>query len=271
VPAVRTLTKASADRSIRALRVGLIGLGAIGCGLADLIAADSSSRLALVGALVRDCAKPRDLNIPVTESFDELLGFQPDVVAEAGGHEALRMWGPACLRASVPLTLLSAGALADVSFELELRAAAEEGATAAVIASGGIGGLDLLASAAEGRLDNVRHTIVKTSTSLGLPMSDMGEVFRGSARQAALRFPQNANVAATVALAGLGLDASEVVIVADPAAARTQHVIEASGAFGDFRLELRSAVSHRNPRTAAVVAMSLKHSLEGRRRVLVVG
>lgn len=262
---------AASERIGPPLRVGLIGLGAIGSGLAELVAADPDSRLVLVGALVREPARPRDVPMPLTDSLDELLRLAPDVVAEAAGHEALRAWGPACLRASVPLVLLSAGALASESFERELQRAAAEGGSSAAIASGGIGGLDLLGSAAEGGLEHVRHTIVKAPRSLGLDASASGEVFRGSAREAALRFPQNANVAATVAIAGVGLDASEVVITADPTAARTRHVVEARGAFGEFTLELRSAVSRRNPRTAALVGMSLKQTLERRRRALVVG
>ena len=63
-------------------------------------------------------------------------------------------------------------------------------------------------------------------------------LYRGTAGEAALRYPQNANVAAAVALAGLGFDATEVELVADPDAPGNVHEIEAEGAAGRFAIQL---------------------------------
>jgi aspartate dehydrogenase len=253
------------------LRVGLIGLGAIGAGLAELVARDAESSIELVGALVRDPGRARAAQVPQVATLAELLELRPDVVAEAAGHAALREFGPACLRASVPLVLLSVGALADADFEAELTEAAREGRVAATIASGGTAALDMIASASEDGLESVVHTIVKPPGSLGVEVDAYTELYRGPARAGAAQFPQNANIAAAIALAGVGLDRSEVVIAADPAATTNRQQIEAKGAFGSLRVEIDSRPSASNPRTGAVVAMSLKHALERRVQTLVVG
>lgn len=251
-------------------RVGLIGLGAIGEGLVRLVERDVNSSLSFVGALVRT---PRERGVSVTQftTLEDFLASEPDVVAEAAGHGALRSFGPDCLRAGVPLILLSVGAFADEQFESALRDAASVGGVSARVASGSIGGLDLLASASKGGLDSVCHRIVKPPGALGLERDAHGEVFRGSARRAAVEYPQNANVAAAVALAGIGLDASEVIVESDPTATRNCHRIEIVGAFGSATIHIEGRPSLANPRTGALVPMSLKHELEKNSALVVVG
>ena len=85
------------------------------------------------------------------------------------------------------------------------------------------------------------------------------EVFSGSAREAALRFPENLNAAAALGFAGLGLDRTEVRIVVDPAVDRIHHEIAATGRFG------RLGVNVANPESPSrLVAMSVARALESR-------
>jgi aspartate dehydrogenase len=72
------------------------------------------------------------------------------------------------------------------------------------------------------------------------------ELYSGPAREAALRFPENVNVAAAISLAGLGLDKTTVRVVADPTVERNTHEIEARGEFGDLRIVLRN-IPYREP------------------------
>ena len=86
-------------------------------------------------------------------------------------------------------------------------------------------------------------------------------LYRGTAGEAALLYPQNANVAAAVALAGLGFDATEVELVADPAAPGNVHEIEAEGAAGRFAIQLQGKPSRTNPKTSALAALSVARAL----------
>jgi predicted dinucleotide-utilizing enzyme len=72
------------------MRVGLIGLGAIGQGLLRLVAAHPEDGIQVVGAIVRDPSLERPLGSPpVVGSAEQLLALDPEVVVEMGGHTAL--------------------------------------------------------------------------------------------------------------------------------------------------------------------------------------
>ena len=63
-------------------------------------------------------------------------------------------------------------------------------------------------------------------------------LFTGTAREAATKFPANANVAATIALAGLGMDETMVELTVDPTINKNKHTIVAEGGFGQMTIEL---------------------------------
>lgn len=258
------------------LRVGLIGLGAIGLGVCRLVRDRAAGEITIVGALVRDPARARPAEAPPTvRRLEDLLGLDPEVVLEGAGHEALRTYGPSVLRAGRDLIALSAGALSDPALVDELRAAAREGGARVRIASGAIAGLDAIAAAAVGGLTRVSHTISKPArTLLGAAADDVREpreLYRGSARDGVVRFPESANVVAAVSLAGLGLDRTEMRVIADPKATRNQHVVEVEGAFGSLRIEVRNVPSDENPRTGRLTAMSAFRALLARRESIVIG
>ena len=95
-------------------------------------------------------------------------------------------------------------------------------------------------------------------------------LYAGTAGEAALLYPQNANVAAAVALAGLGFDATEVELDADPDAPGNVHEIEAEGAAGRFAIQLQGKPSRTNPKTSALAALSVARALLNEQATIVI-
>lgn len=259
------------------LRVGLIGYGAIGQGVAHLIDERAAKDMTLVGALVRHPAHLRPPGGPnIVATLPMLLHKQPHVIVEVAGHGGLREHGPAILRAGVDLILVSVGALADPDLFRALLEAAQMGGTQAKVASGAIGALDALAAASLGGLASVIHTMRRSPQTLLPPeeaasLTSTREVFRGSARQAAQQFPEFLNIAAAVALAGRGFDQTEVRVLADPAVRHSLHEIQAEGAFGVLRFEIENVPISFPAPGARLVAMSIVRALLSRRASFVIG
>ena len=205
-------------------------------------------------------------DIPLIYGADDLTKL-PDLVVDCAGHPGLLGHGAAFLRRGVPVLSASLGALADQDVYLDLQSAAQDGQTQLHLASGAIGALDALSAAKIGGLDEVRYTGVKPPQSWRGTKAEAvvdldalngpATLFEGSARGAALNYPKNANVAAAVALAGLGFDQTQACLIADPKAAGNTHTISAKGSFGTFEFSICGASLPDTPRTSALAAMSM--------------
>lgn len=255
------------------LRVVLVGWGAIGRTVAGLLSTDS---IELVGVGIRS---ERDLpDVPTTATVitdpRDLSALAPDVVAEAASREAVIPWGRAALAAGADFVVSSVSAFADPDALADLRSAAIAGGAQVQIQTGALTGIDALAAARPMRVDIVRHRIVKPPAAWkGTPAEDLCDldglteptVFsRSSAAQAARTFPKNANVAMTTALAGIGPDETEIILVADPTAATNRHELHAEGGFGTMDVVMANNPLLTNPKTSAMAALSLVRAIENR-------
>jgi len=195
-----------------------------------------------------------------------------ELVLDCAGHEALAGLGPDILARGLDIISVSAGALADQQVSDRLDRAARKGGGRLHLASGAIGGLDCLSAAAVGPLKSVTYVGRKPPAgwkgSLAEHSLDLGSItaaethFQGSAREAALAYPKNANVAAAVALAGVGFDRTQVRLIADPTIHKNIHEVEAEGDFGTFQFRISGTALPDNPRSSALAAMSVLSKLD---------
>lgn len=246
------------------LRVGLIGFGAMGREVVRLLG-QHSERVQITAVLVCSMPDPTPV-VRVVHTLEALLESNPNIVLECAGHAAVQQYAERVLQAGVNLVVASVGALADAELEARLRAVTSSGSRL-IVPSGAVGGLDALTSARFAGLERVVYTSRKPPRAwLGSPAETILELdslteptvfYTGSAREAVRAYPQNANVAAAVSLAGLGFERTEVHLMADPHAQQNVHQIVAEGAFGRLELTMHGNTLPENPKTSRLAPASL--------------
>ena len=259
------------------MRVVLVGWGAIAQRVAGLL--PDGVVLAGVGLRPGSGAVLPD-GVARIEGPEGLAAVAPGLVIEAAGRAAVGPWGMAALAAGADYAPVSTSALTDAGLLAGLVDAARAAGRQVLIPPGALGGIDALAAAARLPMASVRHEIVKPPAAWkgteAEALCDLGSLtgpvvfWQGPAAQAAARFPQNANVAAISALAGIGMERTEVALVADPGAARNAHRVTAEGEFGTMRISLENRPMATNPKTSELTALSLVRLIANRVNPLVI-
>lgn len=251
----------------------LVGFGAVGQAICHSTLTRTHSVIAVVVVRTDKIASTQAqltalglAHITVTDTVPP----NATLLLECAGHRALLTHVLPALLRGVPCAVLSVGALTDDDLAAQLEQAAKTGCTQLHLLEGAIGGIDAIAAAKQGGLTAVHYTGRKPPQGwLGSPadaavggafdllaLTQPTVIFQGTARQASISFPKNANVAATLALAGLGLDETQVQLIADPHVSVNIHEVQAIGAFGEMRLEMRGNPLPSNPKTSMLTVLS---------------
>lgn len=266
--------------------LGIIGMGAIGRSVLAVLARELEVPLERVTVLVRPTGLAAALadvraagsavagRVEVVTAIGALLAAQPDLVVECAGHGALAAFGEAVLTAGVDLLVVSTGALTDDGLRARLVAAETAGQGRMTLSSGAIGGLDIIAAARLSGISSLTYISRKPpgawAGSAAEQLVDLGAIMRattfyeGTAREAARDFPKNANVAASLALAGPGLDKTRVSLIADPQAPGNVHEYSLVSAAADVEMRIVGRASPDNPRTSAATALAIAREVLAR-------
>jgi aspartate dehydrogenase len=266
-------------------RLGVIGAGGMAATVLSALAANLPAPLDHLSLLTRggsvslatgDVARATAIRTDLAA----FLADDPDLVVECAGHAAVRAYGPAVLRSGCDLIIISIGALADDALRADLERAAQTGGARVILPPGAVGGIDALAAARLSGLLGVVYTGRKppeawrgTQAERLLDLDALTApaiFFEGSARDAAGAYPQNANVAATVALAGMGFDATRVRLIADPTLTRNVHEVAVRAACADFTIRLDGHPSPANPKTSLTAGYSVARAVLNRVQSLVI-
>lgn len=265
------------------LTVAIVGLGAIGAHLARALDAGVEG-LSLVAVAARDRTKaehtvagfrapPAVVTLPeLAERAEVVVEAAPAAVFEAIAEAAIargRVFVPASVGALLP--------------RMHLVARARETGARIVVPTGALLGLDAVRAAAEGEVASVSIETRKPPRGLagapyleehGIDVSGIAEatrVFAGNAFDAARGFPANVNVAAALALAGVGPERTRVEIWADPGVTRNTHTIRVEAAAARLTMTIENVPSEANPRTGLITPLSILACLRGLTSTLKVG
>jgi len=258
------------------IKVGILGCGAIGSRIAKSIKTECDHEAVVSALFDINPAKAENLQkqIPqkniVKQSYRDLLAHS-DLVVEAVNAPDTRRLVRQALLAKKDVLIMSVGKFIEGESILQL---AEKQGVRVLIPSGAIAGIDAIKAAALQRIDSIRLTTRKPIYGFAdnayvqerrINLSAIKKetiLFEGHVLDAVKRFPQNINVAATIALASHSKDKLRVRISTSPEFKVNSHEVEVIGAFGRLVTKTENVVCPDNPKTSLLAVLSAVGTLK---------
>ncbi len=262
----------------RKKRLGIIGCGSIGSEIAGAIdAGDIDVELFACSDLKKDSyytmmKKLSKMDPPEFMEDKEELVKKCDLVVECASKKAVKNIFELIIKHKKEVLFLSVGGVLE---NMGLFEEAKKKKINVYIPSGAVIGLDGLEAAKYKGLKKV--TLITRKPPKGFKgvkylmdrdidvssIKTQTTVFKGNALTAVREFPANVNVAATLSLAGVGPENTNVKIVIDPFIRVNIHEIIVEGDFGRFKVVTENMPSPNNPKTSYLTALSTIVMLKG--------
>ncbi len=243
----------------------------VGCGFLGGIVAEAYGKglladYELVGVMNRTVEKAAAFSVKYDcaccGDLDAMLALKPKYLVETASVEWVRENAEKVLRAGVNLVLISIGAFADQQVYERAKQAAVEGGAKIHLASGAIGGFDVLRTvtlmAQAQQLEETAGIETHTGCRGFRPtpvwedalLTEQKTVFTGNAKQAIATFPRRVNVAVATSLATTGPDVTGVIMHSVPNWQGDDHKITAE-------IDGAKAVVDIYSRTSAIAGWSM--------------
>lgn len=253
-------------------------LAIVGCGyLAEIITNQIVNGLLpefkLVGAMSRTSSKANNIANKINNSklgyqciaytsIEDILSTKHDYIIETASPSALKEFAIPALKNGSSIVTLSIGAFADKEFYSLASKTAKENNTRIHIASGAIGGFDVLRTAtlmgnASVTFDTEKNPRPLQNTQLYSPelVDTKKKVFSGTATEAIAILPTQVNVSVAASIASVGSDNVNVSITSTPDYVGDRHIIKIKNEQVDAEINVYSS-------TAEIAAWSVIAKLQ---------
>lgn len=247
-------------------KVGIAGVGALGSIVAKAFPMD--------GYTLHAISNLGDTPLDVPNVDFKTLAEECDVVVECLPAATVPALAAEVLSRGKTLIMISACALV---LHPEIRGMAEGSSGRILVPSGALAGLDAVGALTqnvitESKIISTKHPkgfqnapyIIANNIDLNAVQSRF-MIFSGNVLEAARAFPANVNVAASLALAGIGPEKTQVEVWADPAATGNSHEIIVSGGGTTIRSKIDNLPDPMNPKSSMQAGYSIVSALKKRK------
>ncbi len=260
----------------RRLRIGIAGCGAIGGGIARYISKELKKDCQLTGLYDIQYTRVEKLRRELSAGSTAKSSLQAllkscDLMIEAVNANSTREIVREALLSKKDVIAMSVGKLLDAQ---DLFRLARQRGCHLLIPSGAIAGIDAIKSASLARIRKINLTTRKPLNGFannpyllrkGIDLASIRKetvLFKGNVDSAVKFFPQNINVAATLAIASQAKDKITVRIMTSPKYKVNSHEIEIVGDFGRIVTRTDNVVSPENPKTSYLAVLSGMQTLK---------
>lgn len=238
------------------LKLALIGCGHLNEIVANALKDGYLPEYELIAVLGGDANRAKDFaqrhGCKACSDIHELMSMKPDYIAEAASVQAVRDYSEVVLNGGANLVVLSIGAFADQELYERVKNTAAHNNRRVYIASGAVGGFDILRTAALMSPITASISSQKAPGSLYytplykdglLDITEREPVFHGTTKEAIAILPGHVNVAVATALASAGPENTIMNIEAVPGFQGDEYKIEIKGEEVQTELNIYSRTS----------------------------
>lgn len=259
------------------LKIGVAGVGAIGRAVCEALLQPPGLPGLVLHRIADQKLRP-EFDVPQVDF--PVLARDCDLIVECLPASVVPTLAAEVFRHGRDMIVISSAALL---LYPEILEAQKNCSSRIIVPSGALAGLDGVKAMREMGIESARIASTKPPKGFeGAPyivdkdihlsaIQDRTLIFSGNAFEASKAFPANVNVAATLSLAGIGPENTQVEVWADPAAVSNTHEITVKTRFSTLTSRIENMPDPANPKSSVLAARSIIAALRDLNQSLVIG